>query len=113
MTCGDILLVNYPFTDASGSKLRPVLVVFVDAYNKGDDLIFVPISSAPNLADLYIYPIRDTDAFFEKTGLKHSSFVKWTKPLTISRRVVHRKLGRLPRSQVSEIQEKIKSLFGG
>jgi mRNA interferase MazF len=30
---GDVVLIDHPFTDASGSKVRPVLVVQADARN--------------------------------------------------------------------------------
>ena len=112
MNCGDILLVSYQFTDASGSKLRPVLVISVDEFNQGDDLIVTPISSAPSPMEPQVFSLPDTSPFFANTGLRRSSSVKWTKVLTISRRVVSRKLGRLPTGPLTEIQHKVRSLFG-
>ena len=111
MKCGDILLVNYPFTDATGSKVRPVLVVSADTYNMGDDLILVPISSAPDSSDPHVFPLRETASFFKHTGLKRYSCIKWTKPITLSRRIIHSRLGFLPNNQLSEVQCKIKTLF--
>ncbi|MCH8806644.1 MAG: type II toxin-antitoxin system PemK/MazF family toxin [Planctomycetes bacterium] len=112
MTCGDVLLVNYPFTDASGAKIRPVLIVSIDDFNHGEDLVLVPISSAADLDDPHVYAIRDSDTGFAETGLKCSSAVKWTKPLTISRRVVLRRLGVMPGERLSEIQTRVRGLFG-
>ena len=43
---GDVLLVPYPFTDQSGSKRRPSVVVSGDAYNQThSDVILAPITS--------------------------------------------------------------------
>jgi mRNA interferase MazF len=34
MRRGDVILVNFPFTDQTGSKVRPALVVMADSYNR-------------------------------------------------------------------------------
>ena len=111
MKCGQIVLINYPFTDDSGSKLRPALVVSADEYNKGDDLVVVPISSAPGSDDLHVFSLSSSDPSFSETGLKRTSSVKWTKPLAISRRVVQRRLGHLPSRLLSEVQIRVQRLF--
>ena len=111
MKCGDVLLVNYPFTDGSAAKLRPVLVVSADAFNGGADLIFVPISSAPAADDPYVFPIRDSDPFFSQTGLRRNSCVKWTKPLTIAKKVVRSRLGSLPADPLAAVRTKVRGLF--
>lgn len=112
MNCGQIALVNYPFTDASGSKVRPVLVVSVDLFNQGDDIIVVPISSVPEPSDPHAVAIRSDSACFRDTKLRCSSSVKWTKPLTISRRVVRRRLGELAKRPLTEVLSKMQTLFG-
>ena len=111
MMCGQILLVDYPFTDDSGSKLRPTLVVSADRFNQGDDLVVVPISSAPDPDDPHAFQIPEVAPSFKETGLRQASSVKWTKPLTISRRVVRRRLGRLASEPLSEIRSRIQDLF--
>ena len=111
MKCGQIVLVDYPFTDSSGSKVRPVLVVSVDEYNKGEDLVVVPISSVPDPDDLHAYQIPADASWFIQTRLRQASSVKWTKPLTISRRVVRRRLGTVPSGPLSEIQSKVQGIF--
>jgi mRNA interferase MazF len=111
MKCGDVLLVSYPFTDATGAKIRPVLVVSTDVFNNGDDVVLVPISSAPAATDPYVFPIHDTDPFFAVSGLKRSSAIKWTKPLTVSRSVVRSRLGSLPAEQLAIVHTKLRSLF--
>lgn len=43
---GDVLLVPFPFTDQSGQKQRPAVVVSGNAYNQvHPDLIMAPITS--------------------------------------------------------------------
>jgi mRNA interferase MazF len=46
---GDILLLPFPFTDLSGKKQRPAVVVSGNSYNKAHpDLILAPITSQFN-----------------------------------------------------------------
>lgn len=108
---GRLLLVTYPFSDQTGSKQRPVLVVSGSAYNNGDDVVVVPLSSRITSGDPFGFPISDTEAYFQQTSLRQSSSVKWTKPMTISSKVVSRKLGTIPEPVLEEIREKIRSVF--
>ena len=110
MNCGDIVTVNFPFTDQSGGKIRPALIVSADEFNAGADVVFVPISSAPRL-DPYVSIIEDAAPYFPQTGLKRTSAVKWTKPMTIARSVVHAQLGTLPPSELAAIHANIRRMF--
>lgn len=40
---GDVILVRYPFSDLSGSKVRPAVIV--NAPHESSDLIIVPLTS--------------------------------------------------------------------
>lgn len=111
MKCGDVLLLDYPFTDQSGSKLRPALVVSSDAYNKGEDFVIVPISSKRRSNDANVVEIREGDGAFQQTGLRWTSFIKWTKPLTVSGRVASRRLGHVSPESLADIQSRIQDIF--
>lgn len=108
---GQIILVSYPFSDHTSAKLRPALVVSGDRFNEGEDFVALPLSSRINKDDEFGYSIFDTDSFFRDTGLRCSSSVKWTKPMTISKVVVKRRLGEVPDAVLREIQTKTQSLF--
>lgn len=112
MKLGDILLAQYPFTDASSTKLRPVVVVSANAFSQGQDRVVLPISSAPDPADEYAYYIDKTSEGFSSTGLRTSSSVKWTKPLTISASVVMKQIGRLRPADLNKIRGKLRTVFG-
>ncbi len=112
MKCGDIMLANYPFTDLSGSKVRPVLIVSADHFNRGEDLVVLPISSTTSDDDPYAFLVAASAPSFGETGLRQSSSIKWTKPMTVASRVIRRRMGCLGRSPLSEIQSRVQSLFG-
>jgi mRNA interferase MazF len=111
MNCGDVVLVHFPFTDVSGSKLRPALIVSGDSFNKGDDRVLIPISSAPSAGDPFAAIIVDNDPAFGQTGLRQSSSLKWTKPLTLSKRLITRRLGTLPEPRLGEVRAQIREVF--
>jgi mRNA interferase MazF len=87
---GDVLLVPFPFTDQSGSKQRPAIVLSGDAYNRvHPDVILSPVTiqvvHAPDEVGL-------TD--WQPAGLLKPSVVK---PILSSfdTQLVRRKLGEL------------------
>jgi mRNA interferase MazF len=108
---GDVLLVTYPFTDQSAAKQRPVLVVSHARFNQGEDIVVVPLSSRVDVGDPFGFQIYETDAFFRNTGLRVSSSVKWSKPMTISSVVVKRRLGVVPAETMRQLAEKLQGLF--
>lgn len=108
---GRIILVHYPFTDATSAKVRPALVVSGSAFNQGEDVVVVPISSRVVKDDRFGYIIPDTAPYFSATGLKFPSIVKWSKPMTISDSVIRSKLGIVPKDVLEGILKRIRSML--
>ena len=108
---GDIILVPFPFTDLTATKVRPALVVSADPQK--EDVIIAFISSVVSTPlrdfDLYV-SLKDPDC--ATTGLKVDSVVKLGKLLTLSSLLILRRLGRLsPRIQ-SQTDELLKKALG-
>lgn len=98
---GDVLLVPFPFTDQTGTKKRPAVVVNSTIYNqRHSDLILMAITSQVrkplNFGELEIVE-------WQKAGLLKSSVVK---PVftTIEERVVIKKLGNLEISDENNLR---------
>lgn len=109
MTPGDICLVHFPFTDGSATKLRPVLVVSAAQFNQGQDVVVLPISSRPGSDDpftVFVGPQR-----YQSAGLKAPSSIKYSKPMTIAKVVVKRRLGKLPSDLLGEVLKKLGTVF--
>jgi len=53
---GDIVLVDFPYSDQTGRKVRPALVVQSDVWNqKLDDTILAIITSSRLINDIIFY----------------------------------------------------------
>jgi len=89
VTAGVVVLVRFPFSDLSSSKLRPALVV---APAGGRDWVLCQITSNP-----YSDPaaVAVTRASFGEGRLPRDSFVRPGKLFTASESIVVRTVGQL------------------
>jgi mRNA interferase MazF len=87
---GSIVLTRFPFTDLSGDKRRPALVISRDNNRRADVVVcFVTsvLRSGPDMAHLAPTP---------GTGLKVASIVRFDKLATLEWSVIAGKLGEAP-----------------
>ena len=102
---GDIILVRFPFTDLSSSKVRPSLVISV----WGDDLIVVGIfSRIPDTIKNTWVMVKEGSPNFVSTGLKKTSAIKTEKITVIHRSVVRQKLGTLSQELMIQVSKALK-----
>lgn len=94
MKRGDVVLIQFPFSDLSSSKVRPALVVSSDNYTqKGRDAIFIVISSnIKNVQDTDLL-IKSDSPDFPMTGLKTDSLFRTDKIVILSEALAIRQLG--------------------
>mgnify|MGYP001603950558 FL=1 len=109
MNRGDICLAHFPFTDASAAKLRPVLIVSVAKASSGDDIIVLPISSSPDKSDPFCVFVDRASPHFAATGLRNASSIKWSKPMTIAKSVITRRLGKLHNDILRQVTSQLVS----
>jgi len=90
---GSVILVPFPFTDFTATKLRPAVVL----YENEDDVVVAFISSKmpalPAPADI---PVIHSQPGFAATGLKTDSVIKLDKIATIIRTRIVGTIGDLP-----------------
>jgi mRNA interferase MazF len=110
VTKGDIVLVDFPFTDLSQTKLRPAVVLWVSSI--GEDVTFCDITSQ-NVQNLTAeeFSIVNSDPEFQSTGLRVSSKVKVTRIATLNRQMVVRRLGRLENQYLDTLNTKMIESF--
>ena len=107
---GSVVLVNFPFTDLSQTKLRPAIILWIDT--AGTDVVVCAITSqkTDRLSDGE-FLINVTDSEFPQTGLRVSSKVRTTRIATLSRQLVVRKLGELGIQHIQALNTKIAQAF--
>jgi mRNA interferase MazF len=83
---GDIVVIPFPFSDLSGSKRRPALVI---ADLKGDDIILCQITSK-NTGDNYAIPIDIIH--FKESSLQVPSNIRPNRIFTADKNIIVYKL---------------------
>ena len=94
---GDVVIIRFPFTDLSGSKRRPCLVV-TDL--RGDDIIVCQITSR-HKNDPLALPLEAND--FNAGGLPVDSFIRPNKIFTADKNLILTVAGHLSDIKTSEV----------
>ena len=89
----DLLLTRFPFSDLVGSKIRPVLVLSNDVYNRRhSDLLICAVTSSPRAHE---YAASLTTGDLEQGVLKIESKVRADTIISIEQRIVIKRIGRV------------------
>lgn len=109
---GQVIVVNVPFPDQSGSKPRPALVISTEAFHRGLlDVIVCPISSKsryfkrPGPGD---HPLKHWKA----VGLRHPSSVRISNILAVEKKIIKRVLGILHEDDMKQVAKGLSKAFG-
>ena len=97
MNKGDIVLIPFPFTDLSGTKNRPALIL-----TGGEDDITVSfITTQLKWGEEYDLKIDPTQI----NGLKRTSLIRLSKLATIDKDLVIGKLGNLSKDELIAVDK--------
>ncbi|MCU0336912.1 MAG: type II toxin-antitoxin system PemK/MazF family toxin [Sediminibacterium sp.] len=103
MAKGDILLICFPFTDLTGSKLRPAVILAETSI----DITVCFITTQLQWQD-------STDIRLDPTpfnGLKKQSLIRTSKIATIDKALAKGLLGKLTSVEIGEINKNLKAIF--
>ncbi|NEU76449.1 type II toxin-antitoxin system PemK/MazF family toxin [Hassallia byssoidea VB512170] len=96
---GDIVLVQFPFTDLSQTKLRPAVVLLENTSLNEVTLCFISSQNIENISSEE-FILSTSDAEFIETGLRVASKVRVTRIVTLQRQLIIRRLGKLGVKQI-------------
>jgi mRNA interferase MazF len=112
---GDIVLVDFPYSDRSSSKVRPALVVQADVWNERlEDTILALITSSHRRrlgANTQFY-IDLSTLEGQQTGLKLDSVVQCENLLTYKADLILRVLGKLSPEDMTKINRCLDAALG-
>ena len=103
---GSIVLTRFPFTDLSGEKRRPALVVSHNNEHRPDLVVCFITSVARSRPDAA--PLLAT----ARTGLKVLSLVRFDKLATLDRSIITGKLGDAPADWLTAHRVTFFGVFG-
>ena len=98
---GDLLLVPFPFSDQSGRKVRPVIVISNNEFNeRSEDFIVVSVTS--NISkDKYTLPLAMSD--MEEGKLFTVCCIKVENILKIDKELIINKIGKVKKDKLKNI----------
>ena len=102
----DLLLVSFPFSDQSGRKVRPVVVISNNQLNNfSEDILVVGVTS--NISkDRYTIDLTTKD--LEEGKLINQCCIKAENILKIDSELIIKKIGIIKKEKFKELIEKIK-----
>lgn len=110
LTKGDIVLVPFPFTDLSNTKLRPAIVLWVDQQGQDITVCFISSRNLDQITDDE-FLVDTSDPEFAGTGLKVTSKVRVGKVITLNRSLLKRRLGKLGSQQRQKLDRTLIHTF--
>jgi mRNA interferase MazF len=102
---GAVILVPFPFTDLSGNKVRPAVII---SKNKiGGDVIVVFITSQIKSKEKHLVEVKPD----EGNGLKIVSKIVCSKAATLDAKIVLGELGVVSKATQNQIDKELKAIF--
>ena len=103
MAKGDVVLLSFPFTDLSGSKLRPAVVLAESVLDVTVCFVTTQLLWEEE-NDLKLWPNIHS-------GIKKESILRVSKIATLDRAFLKGKLGSLSTEEISDMNTKLKTVF--
>lgn len=105
----DIILIKFPFSDLSGAKVRPALVISNDEYNnKSLDAVVLAMTSNLSKSE---YKVIIESQYLESGSLPVKSAVRVDKPFSVSQSKVLKIQGKLNTRKIKEVEKIILKLI--
>ena len=101
----DLLLVPFPFSDQSGRKVRPVIVISNDEFNKSSDDVIVIGVTSNILKDKYT--INLTNNALDEGKLSTNCFIKTENLLKLDKELIIKKIGKINKETLKKILDKL------
>ncbi len=102
---GKIVLIPFPFTNLSGQKVRPAVILSVKSI--GDDAIVAFISTNTTKKEKFSVLVKRN----KENGLKSDSVIIVSKIATLEKKMILGEIGALSHNEIELLKTKIKDLL--
>jgi len=103
MPKGEIVLIPFPFTNLSDTKIRPCLVLIEAEY----DVTVSFITTQTGWSDKASVAVKPSDS----NGLKKESLIRLNKLATLDKELIIGKIGTHSRNDIITVNQKLKEVF--
>ena len=103
---GDLVVIPFPFSDLSGQKKRPALVL---ASLIGNDLILCQITTQ-NRSDPYSVTLQQCD--LDSGTLTQNCFIRPNRLFTADQSIILYRLGKVSRQKQEEVLSRLRDILG-
>ena len=103
---GTIVLVPFPFTDLSGNKVRPALII--SKVPTKNDVVMVFITSKTKAKAKNLVSVQPDS----QTGLKIKSHIVCGKIATLDKKIILGELGSLTKAAEKKVDNELKKVLG-
>jgi|AntRauTorckE6833_2_1112554.scaffolds.fasta_scaffold15952_2 mRNA interferase MazF len=104
---GDIVIVPVPFTDNTGYKLRPAVIISNETVHKTGDVMIAQVTSKHKKDSLSI--TLSNDDVTENLPVK--SYIRYHKIFVLEQQLVKGRVSRLKKHKYQELIEEIKNII--
>ena len=106
---GDLLLVPFPFSDQSGKKVRPVIVISNDAFNEhSDDLIVIGVTSSGSMGR---HTLDFSNKDLDEGELYLKCYIKVENILKLDNGLVVKKIGKVKKAKMQAISRTLHQII--
>ncbi len=112
MKRGAIVLINASFTDLSGTKTRPALIIISrEEYNNQNDMVLILKISNTSRLNPDDYVLEDRNLEFKNTGIKQSFAFRVGKVIAIHKKLLICKFGFAGPNTMKEVEKRLRNLL--
>ncbi|MEK9159759.1 MAG: type II toxin-antitoxin system PemK/MazF family toxin [Patescibacteria group bacterium] len=109
---GTIVLVPFPFTDLTSTKVRPALIVSRTSPTSPDLMLSFITSQVARKERSGIFTLRNDEDGFAETGLKVDSSFRFDKIATLSKTLILGELGYAKKAVLKKMVSAFDDAFG-
>lgn len=102
---GEVVVVDFPFSDLSQTKRRPALVI---ANLAGDDMVLCQITGQAK-RNRYAVPLDDGD--FVQGNLRGGSYIRAERLFTAANDIVHYSVGYIADPKIGEVVKMLTAIL--